>query len=824
MDEKAVPPKVRDALSELREYLSDTIAPLVAADSISLLSQHSPNLIVSEIQAWMTRQYRSMGTDVPISDYLFHALKKIHLIGEFELVPREQMERLLAHLKKTLIEICPEEDRTLLQVHFEHLGQSETEGAAAVSVLHRPPASTQRMRVDAVSSVGADDVARLDRRLSLLLERLEGATASAGGSHTERQKEHNDLVAEALTVAAQSARTGAEFRQYSEGLRKFGADTSMQEIFRSLGRSLPDWAAPQAKAGATGVAAAHQDAPAEAMHRIVSIEEDPAESTNRLYEMIQAAVEQFNGGSLARAATIFSLASIVMHEKKINPAVLGGLQARARGSLDSALVRKWAEDRSQHVLLRKIFDFFPSFSPEVLLDELQGEQIRDRRRAVLALLTAHGEGVRQKVLERLERSATQFGDSDWQYQRNLLFLLRGISSGEAPAEGELDLVIGLSEMGRPSGLLKEALLNLGQSRHERSEQAVIQRLGQIEIALRKPEASAYERSELFALLDRVIAALARIGTPRAARAVIAHALQRKPYLGNTVGRLTELAGQDLSSHGELVEQLVEAMMAELPKKVLGLRVQGDKQKLSSYVTALAATPSDRVRQALAEIAERYPDEDFGKAATHALTTGGKAPDMLAAAQGASLSGDLLVFGLPTVLQNLADSRATGVLMLSSSSGASIGALALRAGRIVGCQSGHLRGMDAVFQLFERPEPGTFALVSDPASAAAIDEHAAVPESDTLPLIMEGMRRYDDLRRAAAVVPDATSLKPTGTKPRPLLGETDRSLQRAVWRRAASGATALSCETDMPADSYRIRRLLFHWVEQGALAESAVPSP
>jgi hypothetical protein len=42
------------------------------------------------------------------------------------------------------------------------------------------------------------------------------------------------------------------------------------------------------------------------------------------------------------------------------------------------------------------------------------------------------------------------------------------------------------------------------------------------------------------------------------------------------------------------------------------------------------------------------------------------------------------------------------------------------------------------------------------------------------------------------------------------------LQKNLWSRVSRGATPLECETEIRCDAYRIRRLLAHWVEQGAL--------
>ena len=48
-------------------------------------------------------------------------------------------------------------------------------------------------------------------------------------------------------------------------------------------------------------------------------------------------------------------------------------------------------------------------------------------------------------------------------------------------------------------------------------------------------------------------------------------------------------------------------------------------------------------------------------------------------------------------------------------------------------------------------------------------------------------------------------------------EKDERFVRVVWNRAAAGATPEQCESSIVSDSYRIRALLAHWVEEAALA-------
>ena len=82
--------------------------------------------------------------------------------------------------------------------------------------------------------------------------------------------------------------------------------------------------------------------------------------------------------------------------------------------------------------------------------------------------------------------------------------------------------------------------------------------------------------------------------------------------------------------------------------------------------------------------------------------------------------------------------------------------------------------------------------------------------------MEGVRRHDELRRPTAVVPDGARLKATG-KARTMVADEDAAFGELVWTEATAGRTPLECEARSATDSYRVRRLLAHWVEEGALA-------
>jgi hypothetical protein len=265
--------------------------------------------------------------------------------------------------------------------------------------------------------------------------------------------------------------------------------------------------------------------------------------------------------------------------------------------------------------------------------------------------------------------------------------------------------------------------------------------------------------------------------------------------------------------------------ANLPFKVLGLTLRQNDQSLVHLVDALSGTPTPAVRKAFEEIRTRFPDRDASRAAMRAIGAWDKppapatatpsspsvAPD--ASAPAASLQGDLDVFGLPALLQSLAESSASGSLTLREPKAGPVFAnLTLREGKLEEIRRGRLSGEDAFYQLFEKPTPGQFAFVKGAPPPAASGTTARA----ILPLTMEAMRRYDELQESAALVPDSVFLVPTGQKPTAHAGEKDGSFLQALWERATGGGTPLDFEETVVSDSYRIRRVLAHWVEQGAL--------
>lgn len=812
MAETPADPRLREAIEELQQYLSDTLPPLVVADSIGVLLRYPPDLVASHIHAWTASQYKR-AADIPLSDYLFHAVKKIHLMGEFHLVPKGPFEKYLVQLKEIILTYCPEGDREFLRTNLGQLAESTAAVASSVEVIFRQtttadrPLAAGRPPISPVAP-GEEQLMEL-RRVSLLLDRLERELA---GARPASGQAGGSVASPTLAAAARSTHNTKELEQYLERLRATGIDIGTGDLFRSLGSSLPGWTLPAPGAGVA--LPARENSAVEAMHRLVTEAEDPAEGARRFQEMVKVAVDRFNEGSLAQAVTMLDLAERIIAENKVDRGMADIARRKLDESLDSERLRKYAETPEEHALLRRVLNFFIALTPKGLLDVLCREPKRERRRLLLLLLEIHGGPAREAALEHLRPAFGQVGgDNEWYFRRNLLYLLRRIprAAGVSPDE-DVDLAVRHAELGMPTLLVKEAIANLGQLKHEKAERTLMTLLEDLETMLLKPADAPYEAKELGPLLDRVVSALARFGTQPARRAVVDHGLKKKAELGDTTARLAELAGQDLSGDEELVERLLTALKSHAPFKLFGLVLRPNDRSLYSCIEALSTTPTPAVRMAFEDIVERFPGSDVAKAAGEAIASFTAAPAAETQAS-ASLSGDLSLFGLPALLQSLADSTLSGSLTLRSPKGEVFGTIALRGGKLKSCHTAKLLGEEAFYQLLERPVPGNFQFSRKP---DGVEETSSDPLKEILPLSLEGMRRYDELQQAAAMVPDEAFLKVTSVKATPHPTEKDGILVKDLWTRVSQGATPRDCEAVIRADAYRIRRLLAHWFEEGAL--------
>src|SRR5262249_46736653 len=244
---------------------------------------------------------------------------------------------------------------------------------------------------------------------------------------------------------------------------------------------------------------------------------------------------------------------------------------------------------------------------------------------------------------------------------------------------------------------------------------------------------------------------------------------------------------------------------------LAFTSMANEDKALALIQSLAGTPLPEVQQVLQEIAGKYRERKIGEAAAKALQAQANAAKPPAPA---GLSGDLDLFGLPNLLQTVGQSQLTGVLSLMDGEGKGRATLLFESGRFRGGQHGGILGEEAVYQLLERPFHGTFAFVGR--TDVASQPHVG-PPTEVFEILMEGVRRHDEFKRAAAIVPDTVRLKPTGKAHGCPEGE-DEDFAVLVWSQVSAGHTPHQGEASISTDNYRVRRLLAGWVEEGALQQ------
>lgn len=819
----------REALQQLQRYLSDSIAPMIFADSMDTLLASPPELTASQIVAWVASVHHG-DAELATADYLFHAAKKIHLLGELELMPREQIAAFLNLLRPHLLGACPEPDRGSLATDFDNLelSQGAEPSSAAVGHIHRGGGSEiargpsvraeRRTEGDAPASSESLTKGFLQglRRVNLLLDRMAGRAESAAGlpmagGHSGLV-EAPTMVARILTETAERATNAAELEGSIEELRGQGLQIDPTQLLKLLAHNLPDWAPPAA--AASGVP--EPQSAARAMGQLVAMSSSPREKSHRFFDLVNSAVEEFNEGSLGRAVTMIDLAERLAESNEVDVATVTAAHSRAYDNLEEKRLREYLEDESKHHLLRRVMRFFPRFAPAELFAELEIESNRDRRRYLLMLLSAQADRTRQAALESLQEVVAGNSSVPWYFERNLVYLLRTTRRpSDAPVDPEVDVLIPMAELEGPLPLVKEALATLGQIQHDRAVTALVARVSEIEDALLGRRQLPHDEQDLRALLDSVVTMLARSPAREARRCVIQHGLRRQPQLGDTLSRMSKLSGQDLSEDRAAVDRLVRGLREELPTKVLGLTVISARKSRSieRIIQAMSGTNAPPIRDALAEVAQAFAGQQFADTAAKTLSQLGLTGHT-DEAPSAALTGDLGLFGLPSLLQNLSDSQLSGVLTVLGDDGQSVASVTLVSGLMLEAEAGQLRSEVAIYQLLERPARGRFVFVKQETEGGP--EPRVPGAKPVAPILFEGIRRYDEFMRAAAIAPDNARFRSTGQRPTNVEEEPNTDMVKDVWKRMLEGGTPAEVEGELPVDSFRVRRLFEHWLGEGSI--------
>lgn len=763
-----------DAVFEYQRYLADGVAPLMVVDEVSLLLEGSPEVLAKESLRWIDD--RRPADDHARAELLLHAARKIAQMGEFDLVPRASLRAFLNDFGQELVMRCPASERS---------GFIERLAALAASLL--APNAALAQTADEISAQAA-------KRMSVFLEQLS----------VETEAERRDEVAtEFMATAAMEASTQAGLDESLAPLRSVGIDPATENVLNSIARNLPGWGTIEgAPAGATNSQRLG------AMRQIVSLGENDEEVAKRFRELVHAAIAQFNTGNLGRAQSILSLANRLVEEGRVKPEFVESLRGAA-AYLDHDQLKAAAEQANSFPALRSIMSFFSALSPEGLINSLRDETDEAARRDLESLLEVHGASARALAIQTLSAEAPT-GPSG--YLASLLRVIRRIPRPADLPGSEADLIVRFAGRGVDALVATQAIYCLGQSSGERTDRALIGLLRTYEGLLARSTPTAVPSPhDLLDLAARTCGALAQTASPRGLAALVEHGLKVAPELGDCAGRLAEAARVDFAPHPELLKRLLDTLKSELPRAVLGVRLKKDLGRAQSLAHALSGTVHPEVRALFEAIQKKHANEELGTIATTAIegwNARSRPPEPAAAS---TLSGDLGFFGLPMLLQTLEQGGMTGCLSLIDRSSAPLAQVWIDSGRMVKATFRHLEADAALYEMLIRPFPGTFSFVH----RSDVPEPGPHGTYSVTTLVFEGIRRYDEWKRAAALVGDQVHLVPTGA-PRELETSESPELVEALWDAVSHGATPSECESTLPADSYRIRSLLAAWVERDAL--------
>ena len=788
---------VTAALSMFQRYLDEEIPPAAASYALATLMAQPPDVLMQRVATWTAEQNKARS--MAAGQLLLHALTKIYVTGELQLLDREAVANYLDRVTGVALRLCPDTERDQLRGDLNTMRQSRTTAASLQQTSVAPA------RMPALTSVAPvnEGEAQAAKQYSLIFDRLTREREAAGSKGLEADPQ---AFAQLLAMAATRSNTAEQLNQYLDQLRPL-AGGGDKNVFVILGGALPSWDVANFAPGS-----ARPPSQVGAMEKIIDLAESPEVAMKRFRELVTAAVEKFNQGALGAALWMLDVAEDSIPEKKLDRAIVDPFRAEAVEMISAVQLRKYAENKAKHAAVKIVLEFFPTLRLETLFRTLRVEESAERRRSILGFIEAYGVVGRDAALDELDREL-QRDDIATYYLRNLIYLLHRITRESQETIGrEFEALVKASAPGNIIYVIKEAATALGLIKTDASVKLLTTRLAEFEATLLRNDTSVYPAGEMQKLLDRIISALARIGTSAALLTIARHGMKANALLGDTRARLAALAQHDLSFDEGTVDVLLKALREEIPGKLLGRLLPKKQESTVRLIESLSGTRSEETEALFRDIAHRFPDHDVGRAAAQVLAKWSPAEAPARTEGGVTLTGELEFFGLPSVVQNLGEMRATGMLTLTSKQKQAVAKLVFIEGKFLNAQMGHIRGEEALYQALERPVAGTFSFVSHPAEKL----RSEIVPREVMGLLLEGMRRNDELQRFIALVPDEMTLVKTSVKPTPHAEEDDPALVREVWIKASSGANIAECERHLATDSFRVRRLVAHWLEQGAL--------
>jgi CRP-like cAMP-binding protein len=179
-------------------------------------------------------------------------------------------------------------------------------------------------------------------------------------------------------------------------------------------------------------------------------------------------------------------------------------------------------------------------------------------------------------------------------------------------------------------------------------------------------------------------------------------------------------------------------------------------------------------------------------------------------KGQELSGNLEYFDASTLIQTLAQSDRTGLLTIIDQNDHTVGKIYIEQGEVRYARLGHLKGIEAFYQVFQS--------VSGKAFTFKVGEFEAMPKENRIPfrtiaLLFEANRLRDELNKLKEDIPNTNKVYlPKGKK----LSWKDREtepLAKEIWQLIHQGRSLSFILEKAPASHYSVYRILSQMLEQ-----------
>lgn len=713
-----------------------------------------------------------------VADRLFHSVREIHELGERALIDRDVVQRCLDLISAAVMELAPHSDRS---------EDARPTLVAAPPVVETPASTSQPASVPTDGSRFSRILAEITRRANEGLladdQAMQGAIAQLLVAALENATDHDSFRAQ-LARMPQSFRMGAA------------------QVFQVLSRAVASWDLPNENRAESSDSIV-------AIWKLLSFTIDPMDHAKELRELVTAAVDRLNKGAFSAAVALLELSQTIIDRGSVHRTVIDRIRNDAARSLVDGELRSFLDDKERHALLRRALRFFPALSFDTLLRNLPDERDEQHRQSLLRYLEVWGAEARQAILLRIDEQSARGQHANRTYVDELFLVLSWMSNEGIDEPYTLDVLGRASAVGQLTEVITQTFSAIASLKNETAARLLKLRLAQFVALPFRNESSMYSPAELDAIYDAGVAALAVVGTRSAVRAIVQHCLRNDPALGDTRFRMRHLAEMDLSTDPETLDLLVNAIRADLPAKVFGRIVKSRAQNPIQLIQALGATKGEQCTTLLKEIATEYALYDFGQAAAAVLRQRSQRPSPALAIEKSV--GTLHEFGVPRLVKSLADSRVTGILSLANEHQEIRARLTFASGELVAVEMSNLSGLPALYELIERPFAGSYAFVHRQMSRVNVPHRIDLPAA-----IEEGLRRYDELQRMLAVCAEDAFYKPGRVHPSRPKGEDDPLVLRETWLRASSRESLATSENIGSADTWRIRRIVNHWVGEGSL--------